>query len=186
MKKLTLILLLLLGGWFFPSTVRAYGLQYTLPAYNALVVPGVDPATGDSISTATCAADLANPISDLQYTRIYRYPYSGGGWVLHRIKSVIMRAGQTDTLDVPLGASYYVTTMDFSNLESCPSNIVHTPAVTGVPDDTIPAKFTLKVVIFDLQGRKVTSLKDASSGVYFRRYFWNDGSVTTRKFVHLK
>jgi hypothetical protein len=179
MKKLIFLLFAVSLGWFFPPNAKAFTLEYTLPSYNSLKV--FDPELGDSVRT--CQLNINFPLTDLKSTKIYWYPFSGGTWTLLREKLNISREGQVDTLIVPNNASYYITFIDFNNNESCASIVINAPMTTGVPVDQM---YSTKVEIYTVHGRKIESLKGMPSGVYFRKYYWNDGTITKRKFVYLR
>ncbi len=170
-----------LAAWAFVgvSTARTMTLSYTIPKYSAATFISEDSTLGVS-----CGPDTTNLATDLQFIRIYRQPYSGGGFKVYRNKYVVGRGGQPDTSNVPDDGNYYTTAVDFTGNESCASTIVHGFVPTGVPTEPV-AGVTLRFTrLFTVNGALANP--PLASGIYFRLYVWSDGSRTMKRELVLK
>jgi hypothetical protein len=157
-------------------------LLFTLPDTGQRVV--ADPSQGQDSVGVECSGGQA--IHQLMSARLYYSPITGGGWRVVGEKSAVGREGQPDSfvVDPGPGGHYYVTATNPRG-ESCPSSTVFVPGqvVTGVEPEP-PSPRPIRTRIFDVRGRPLT--RPTASGIYFRRTYFSDGSVHTKKFVYLK
>lgn len=183
LKKLLFVvvswLVLLTGLSLKDGPASAFEMQYTIPSKKVQMI--YDDST--QVWGPSCVTDVNSGSANVKYTRVYWYPYTGGGWSILRDKDITGREGQIDTLSVPDNAHYYVLVIDQNNLQSCASNVLDAPAIiTGVGDR--PIVRIVKEEMFDVLGRKITKLQ--RSMIYFKRITYSNGNSVTKRMIYLK
>lgn len=156
-------------------------IMWTNPSTNAEQIWTVDPETGDSIRSLSCAPGA--PLYDLGRIRIWRWPIAGGEPYVYAYLDVRGREGLADSIQVPEDAHYFATVLDTTGRnESCASGAIYVGPVTSAPTGR-PADAIVELRFFDVHGRLVR--KREASGIYFFRARWRSGRISSGKLPPL-
>lgn len=154
-------------------------LKWTNPCFNSAV---------DDSGYSYCG-DSPDSLHDLGWIEVWGQPSWGGGWRKLTEVSGLAKECVEDSVSVDrvynwASWHYYLIPRDLvGNRNTCSPTIIFVQGsqVTGVDDES--SADVSRIVFFDVQGRRTNAY---ASGIYWKRIWYRDGRVVTKKVLVLK